>query len=486
MATVSESRKACTVNPLKMSQPLGACFAFMGMDNCMPMMHGSQGCTSFGLVLLVRHFKEAIPLQTTAMNEVSTILGGLENIEQAVLNIKKRANPSFIAIASTGLTETKGDDVDGYLKLIHRKHGETLAGTKIVYVSTPDYVGAFEDGWAKAVTCVVDAFAVPSEEKDTRQINILPGCHLTSADIDELREIIASFGLNAIVLPDISGSLDGHIPENFTPTTLGGTTLDQMQRMGASVATLAIGSHMTAAAVALEDRTGVPYRVFERVTGLGAVDALMHYLSELSGQPVIAKYRRQRGQLQDAMLDAHFWVGSRKFAIGAEPDLLAALAWTAHEMGGEVLAAVTTTHSPVLAGLPCTEVLIGDLEDLELRAKAHGCEILLTHSHGRQAAERLAIPLLRTGVPMFDRLGAAHVLMAGYRGTRELITLWANTLLEAEHQAQPEDWPLPAESLAAAKASAPASSRCESSACACTDSTPFEQSETHLPQEFQP
>ena len=89
MALVVEPKKACAVNPLKMSQPLGACYAFLGLSSTMPLMHGSQGCTSFGLVLLVRHFKEAIPMQTTAMNEVSTILGGMDNIEQAVLNIKK-------------------------------------------------------------------------------------------------------------------------------------------------------------------------------------------------------------------------------------------------------------------------------------------------------------------------------------------------------------------------------------------------------------
>jgi len=477
MATIVDPKKACTVNPLKMSQPLGACFAFMGMDNCMPMMHGSQGCTSFGLVLLVRHFKEAIPLQTTAMNEVSTILGGMENIEQAVLNIKKRTNPSFIAIASTGLTETKGDDVDAYLKLIHRKHEETLAGTRIIYVSTPDYVGAFEDGWAKAVLCIVDAFAEPCATPEPKQVNLLPGCHLTPADIVELREIIESFGMSVIVLPDISGSLDGHIPENFTPTTLGGTTLEEMKRMGSSVATLAIGTQMSAAALALEDRAGVPYKVFDRLTGLGAVDSFLQYLSEISGQPVPMKYRRQRGQLQDAMLDAHFWIGGKKFAIGAEPDLLDALVWTAHEMGGEVAAAVTTTPSSVLADLPCAEVVIGDLEDLEMRAKASACDVFITHSHGRQGAQRLGIPLLRTGLPMFDRLGASHILMVGYRGTRELITGWANTFLEAERQASPNDWPLSAESLAAAKG-IPAGSGCGSS-CGCSSSAPQDQSELH-------
>ena len=84
MATVTTSNKACTVNPLKMSQPIGAALAFMGVDHCMPLLHGSQGCTSFGLVLFVRHFREAIPMQTTAMNEVTTILGGMDNIEQAL------------------------------------------------------------------------------------------------------------------------------------------------------------------------------------------------------------------------------------------------------------------------------------------------------------------------------------------------------------------------------------------------------------------
>ena len=76
MAKVVTRKRACSVNPLKMSQPIGAALAFMGLRGCMPLLHGSQGCTSFGLVLFVRHFKEAIPMQTTAMSEVATVLGG--------------------------------------------------------------------------------------------------------------------------------------------------------------------------------------------------------------------------------------------------------------------------------------------------------------------------------------------------------------------------------------------------------------------------
>lgn len=436
MATVTTSKKACTVNPLKMSQPIGAALAFLGLDRCLPALHGSQGCTAFGLVLFVRHFRETVPLQTTAMNEVTTILGGMDNIEQAIMNIWNRAKPEIIGLASTGLTETKGDDVEGYLKLIRKKHPE-LNDLAIVYVSTPDYKDAFQDGWAKAVTSLVDQLAeegpmIPG------QVNVLAGCHLTPGDIEEIREIVEAFGLSPIILPDLSGSLDGHVPEDFSPTTLGGTRLVDIRRMGASQFTIAIGEQMRPAAELLAEKTNVLYTVLERITGLEASDKFIKLLATLSGKEVPAKYRRQRSQLVDAMLDGHFFFGGKKIAIGAEPDLLWNIGNLLAEMGCEIAAAVTTTHSPLLEDLPVEEVLIGDLEDLETRAQ--GCDLLITHSHGRQAAERLDIPFLRMGLPMFDRLGAAHRVSVGYKGSRDLIFEVGNIFLGNSHEAAPEDW----------------------------------------------
>ena len=42
MARILPSRKACAVNPLKMSAPLGGAMAFMGLDGCLPLLHGSE------------------------------------------------------------------------------------------------------------------------------------------------------------------------------------------------------------------------------------------------------------------------------------------------------------------------------------------------------------------------------------------------------------------------------------------------------------
>ncbi|MEY2690407.1 MAG: hypothetical protein RL375_4607, partial [Pseudomonadota bacterium] len=212
----------------------------------------------------------------------------------------------------------------------------------------------------------------------------------------------------------------------------------------------ALGEQMRPAAAALQARCGVPYTLFPRLTGLKATDALVQTLAKLSGRPVPNKIRRQRSQLVDAMLDGHFHFGNVKVALAAEPDLL----WSAGnflvEMGAELTVCVTTTASPLLARMPASEVLIGDLEDFERSAAAAGCDLLMTHSHGRQAAERLGKPLFRIGIPMFDRIGNSHICHVGYRGTRNFVYQVGNLLMEQIHHHSADDWPLTPEAQAAA------------------------------------
>ncbi|MEM5440228.1 nitrogenase iron-molybdenum cofactor biosynthesis protein NifN [Paraburkholderia diazotrophica] len=448
MAIVVESKKACTVNPLKMSQPLGASYAAMGLDACMPVMHGSQGCTSFGLVLLVRHFREAIPLQTTAMDEVTTILGGYENVETALLNIRRRAAPKIIVLCSTGLTETNGEDIVGHLAMVRKREPE-LNDTELVYVSTPDYVGAFEDGYRHALTAIVKTLVKPLPTVH-RQVNLLPGSHLSPGDIDELREIVGAFGLDPIILPDVSRSLDGHVSPVWRGTTLGGTTLDQIRMAGGSVFTIGVGEQTREGAQTLESIAGTPFEIFERLTGLEPNDRFLQRLAQLSGQAVPAKYRRQRSQLLDAMLDGHFYTGGIKVAVGAEPDLLLAIGSLLQEMGAELSVCVSTTTSASHALLSTSRVVLGDLEDMERAAT--GCDLLITHSHGRQMAARLDKPLMRVGFPVFDRIGNAHRCQIGYRGTMNLIFEIANLLTAQIAHHHPADWALPPSSIAVAVA----------------------------------
>ncbi len=445
MTDLAPRKRALSTNPLKSSAPLGAALAYLGIEGSVPLFHGSQGCTAFAMVHLVRHFKEAVPLQTTAMNEVSTILGGAEQIEEAIENLRKKASPSFIGIASTALTETRGEDVVGELKDIVSRRTD-FADTQIVYASTPDFEGGLEDGWSKAVTAIIDAMVPPVDpvwnDRDLRQVNLLCGSHLTPAEVEELVRMVRAFGLKPIVLPDLSTSLDGHVADDWRGTSLGGTPLEDIRAVGRSSYTLAIGESMRKAAALIEDRAFVPHRVFSSVTGLKPTDALIRTLMGLAGvADAPPSIKRDRARLVDASLDAHFHIGGLKVAIGADPDLLFALSHTLSGLGAEVVAAVTTsTANPVIERLPCDEVTAGDLGDFECLADEGGAELLITNAHGRHAAKALQLPLVRAGFPIFDRLGAQDICRVGYRGTRAFLYEIANTVQAQHHRAKPADF----------------------------------------------
>ncbi|MCW2236152.1 nitrogenase iron-molybdenum cofactor biosynthesis protein NifN [Azospirillum canadense] len=423
------SAKAASTNPLKMSQPLGAALAYLGVDRCMPLFHGSQGCTAFGLVLLVRHFREAIPLQTTAMDQVSTILGGYDNLEQAIRTIAERNKPALIGVATTGVTETKGEDMGGQYNSF-RQRNPMLADLKLVFANTPDFAGGFEDGFSAAVTGIVEEVVQPAAATVKGQVNVLAGCHLSPGDVEELRDVIESFGLTPIFLPDLSLSMSGRQPDDFTATSLGGVTVEQIAAMGASEATLVIGEHMKVAAAALELKTDVRSIFFDRLTGLEASDRLVRTLSDLSGRPVPARLRRQRETLVDAMLDGHFFFSRKRIAVALEPDLLYAVTSFLADLGAEVIAAVSPTQAAVLEKLRAATVMVGDHSDVETLARE--ADLIVSNSHGRMGAARIGVPLHRMGLPMFDRLSAGLKVSVGYRGSRELLCEIGNLFLSRE------------------------------------------------------
>jgi nitrogenase molybdenum-cofactor synthesis protein NifE len=179
----------------------------------------------------------------------------------------------------------------------------------------------------------------------------------------------------------------------------------------------------------------VPAYGFTSATGLAEVDALVATLSRISGRPVPPGLLRWRSRLSDAMVDSHYQLGGKKLALAAEADHLKGLVRFFAGMGCEVRVALSATRTRGLHGLPCHDVRVGDLEDLE--TAAGGADLLVANSNGRQAAARLGIGAhLRTGMPVFDRLGAHAKVWAGYRGTMNLVFEAANLLQAGAAEAQ--------------------------------------------------
>ena len=85
--TTSEvaERQALTVNPAKTCQPIGAMYAALGIHNCLPHSHGSQGCCSYHRSALTRHYKEPVMAGTSSFTEGASVFGGQANLLQAIV-----------------------------------------------------------------------------------------------------------------------------------------------------------------------------------------------------------------------------------------------------------------------------------------------------------------------------------------------------------------------------------------------------------------
>jgi len=440
MANIVKRNKALSVNPLKASQPTGGSFACLGFDRAIPMLHGSQGCTAFAKVFFVRHFREPIPLQTTAMDQASSVLGADENVVEGIRSIAEKSNPALIAVLTTGLAETQGCDVHRNVREFRERYPE-YAHVAVVAVNTPDFTGCVETGYAATIYEIVKVLVPDAASSGTkpgnrqRQVNCLVSPMLTPGDLEALRDLIEQFNLRPVLVPDLSDSLDGSLTDDdFSPVTIGGTPVSELATLGEARASLIIGASLRKSGELLQEKTGVPSHYFDHLYGLQANDALISTLADISEMPVPQKIERQRAQLQDAMLDTHFMLGQLRVAIAADPDQLNALIHLVQGMGAEVVTAICAGNTPVLATAPVDSIKIGDLEDLEVMAKERKAQLLIGNSHAVASAERLGIPILRIGFPLYDIIGGYQKTWIGYRGTRQTLFDLANLVINFAHE----------------------------------------------------
>jgi nitrogenase molybdenum-cofactor synthesis protein NifE len=426
------------INPLKHSPSIGAAMALQGIDRALPIIHGAQGCTFLGKVLLTKHFREPIALASSKLFVEDVVMGSEEKLARTIEGFVEKNRPALVGVLTTGLSEVKGDDVEAVVRSQESGVGSKAGKTRIIRIATPDYDGGLETGYARAVEsiigiaeCGVRNAELPRTSPSPRgerieargQINILAGSHLTPADAGELREIVGSFGMRAILLPDLS-ALDGS-RQGFSPLAAGGTTIEELNSMGSSVFTIALGTSMGPAARLLQQKFGIEYRVFDGCAGLAATDGLMELLGRIGNKPLPPRYERQRRVLVDAMRDAHFFFGGKKVCIALEPDLAAQTSKWIDEMRATVELAMIPTLSDAADRICAREVQIGDLFSITGEFDA-----LIANSHAEGTAKRLNAPLYEMGFPVYKTIGYASKVTIGYRGTLAMIHELANLMMK--------------------------------------------------------
>ncbi len=394
---IHKSIKPLQVNPFKLSQPMGATLAFLGVDQCMPLMHGAMGCTSFTKVYYTRHFAEPIAVQTTAVTDVTAILdGGDYSIVESVKNITAKVSPSLIGLHTTGLTETKGDDIRGVASKID---------FPLVHVNTPDYEGGLESGWALTVKAMIEQLTLPTEAIDDNKVVLLPHVSLTPVEVEKIKEFITGFGFDVLALPDLSSSLDGHLGEKQAALSSGGIEVEEIRALADAALVLTVGDSMQGCAKALQKKNPfIRHHHFARLSGLEATDSLVEVLMAESGiekpHPGIVRWRKR---LQDAMLDSHFSLGQTRILVVGEPDQLAGHCQALHEAGARVALAISSVDSPQLEKIPADKVLVGDLEDAEKMQDQY--DLIVGNFHTEALAHKFHKGLVLRGFPNWEQVG---------------------------------------------------------------------------------
>jgi len=421
--------KPLQVNPIKHSQPMGATLAFLGVKDCMPLMHSAQGCASYTKVFFTRHFNEPIAIRNTSVSDITAVLdGGDYSILMAIENIQskeKNLKPSMIGLHTTGLTETKGDDVRGVGMHIEIPY---------VFVNTPDYEGGMESGWALTVTAMIDQLTEAATDSKSNKLVILPHVSMQPIEIEKIKSICEDFGFETYALPDLSTSLDGYWEEGQGKLANGGITVDQIKALGTCSTVITIGQSMKKSAVALQKKNpAIEHLHFDHLMGLEQNDNFVGALMKIRHTDPKPLIKRWRSRLQDAMLDSHFLIGSSHFVITGEPDMLSGLCALIRSVGGTIDAAVSTTFSDVLHTIEAENVFVGDLEDA--RRFFEGADMVISNFHAERILHTVHdTALVIRGFPNYEELGNQLKNDQLYEGSTYFLFEIANELRKVKHE----------------------------------------------------
>lgn len=429
------------VNPCKMCMPMGAISAFYGIQKCITILHGSQGCSTYIRRHMATHYNEPVDIASSSLTEQGTVFGGAENLIKGLENIIKLYNPQVIGVATSCLAETIGEDVPAIIKDFYLRNPQ--ASVKIIPVASAGYSGTQYEGFFRTLFALVSNVEMKSEKNN--KINIVTGM-ISPADTRYLKSLLDKLNIDYILLPDLSENLDGIHTEEYDRLPGGGTSLEEITCMGGAKMTIELSSFIkpeSSPAQFLYDHYGVPFIRMNLPVGLKDTDAFLAELVKLGG--IIPKeLTLERGRFVDAMIDSHKYNAEGRAAIYGEPDFLVSTVRLCCENGivpvvaatGSICHSLKETLEPQIQQV--ANMLFADkftiLEDadfdmIEKYTLENGANIMIGNSDGRRVAEKLGLDLIRCSFPIHDRIGGQRQRMLGYEGSLQLLDRITNVLL---------------------------------------------------------
>lgn len=453
---ISTRERAGIINPMYDCQPAGAQYAGIGIKDCIPLVHGGQGCSMFVRLLFAQHFKENFDIASTSLHEDSAVFGGHKRIEEGVMVLASRyPHVRVIPLITTCSTEVIGDDIEGTIHRCNAALKEKFPGRKIhvVPVHTPSFKNSQVGGYSECMLSVIKTIAT-HKAAPTSKVNVFPGW-VNPGDVVLLKRYFTEMGVDATVFMDTEDFDSPMLPDK-TIHTHGRTTVEDIAHSPNAQASIALARYEGASSAEyLRTEFDVPSTVAETPYGIGNTDALLRTISQITGKPIPESLVKERGIALDALQDlAHMFFADKRVALFGHPDLVIGLAQFCLEVELKpVLMLLGDDNNKYKKDSRLLElkkkvdwdlevVCNADLWELEKRAKDpdYKIDLILGHSKGRYVAIDNNIPMVRVGFPTFDRAGLYRHPTMGYQGAMLLGEAIANAMFTHMEYTKDREW----------------------------------------------
>jgi nitrogenase molybdenum-iron protein beta chain len=442
-------RSALVVNPAKTCQPIGAMYAALGIHRCLPHSHGSQGCCSYHRMHLTRHYRDPIVASTSSFTEGACVFGGKSNLKKGIENVFEIYNPDVIAVNTTCLSETIGDDLNDIVLSTKVPEGKT-----VIYASTPSYQGSHVTGFSNMTKAMVTHLVNKNKIIENGKLAVIPG-YVEPSDMSEIKRMLKMLDVPFTMFPDTSGVVNAPNTGKYEMYPQGGTTVEELSDLGNCEKTIAMGKFSSeAAAFELEKLCDVEANVINIPIGIKATDDFIMNVLEATGSEMSKELEFERGQLVDLMIDIHNHYHGKKVAIFGDPDIVIPMTEFVISLGMVPKYILTGTPGSAFekminnlladAGIEGSKVKAGgDLMTLHQWMKNEPVDMLIGNTYGKYIARAEDIPLVRVGFPILDRVGHSLFPTVGYKGAMRLIEKISTAFLDKyDRECTDEDFEL--------------------------------------------
>ncbi|MBF0275111.1 MAG: hypothetical protein HQK84_07755, partial [Nitrospinae bacterium] len=216
--------------------------------------------------------------------------------------------------------------------------------------------------------------------------------------------------------------------EEFSPCSIGGTSLNDIKQIANSELIISLGSSMEDLALTFAKEQGLSSYHFDSLSTLDDIDSFFELLRNCSGNEPKKRYLKQRSHLLDTLLDTQFYLSGKQFAIAGDPEFITKWKNPLEDIGAK---------ATVVSSIKTEKFEAGDLGDLHNMLLEESVDFLIGSTHVADLAHELSIAVVRAGIPVSDRIGEPQSIRIGYLGAARLYMDCANAVMAGVKHTEP-------------------------------------------------